>query len=161
MLGAEALRGGCERAEATDEAAKAGRCIYKQGTPGPGKNLRTQAGRLQHRNHSLFILSFPFSDAMLRPPLSLLALGLLASSSSSLAATAGSFADGGSTLVSAMMVCSFPSTPLLLSSLPDVCRQRGKNIHIGQSRGKCCANSWSSRVGLSLVGLPTCLSNGN
>ena len=48
---------------------------------------------------------------MLRPPLSLLALGLVASSSSSLAATAGSFADAGNTLVSAMMVRPLPSPP--------------------------------------------------
>ena len=41
---------------------------------------------------------------MLFPPLPLLALWLATSTTPTFAATAGSFADGGSTLVSAMMV---------------------------------------------------------
>lgn len=96
---------------------------------------------------------------MLRAPLSLLALWLAAFSSPSLAQTAGSFADGGNTLVSAMMVRLFPSIPLLLSSLLDVSRKRGKNIHLGQSRGKRSTNKWSSCLGLSLVSLPLSPSN--
>lgn len=40
------------------------------------------------------------------PPFSTLVLWLTATASCSLAATGGSFADGGNTLVSAMMVCT-------------------------------------------------------
>ena len=42
------------------------------------------------------------------PPLSLLALSLVSASSPVLAALGGTFADGGQTLISAMMVRTFP-----------------------------------------------------
>lgn len=125
--------------------------------------LETRKGELflleDHHHHpyqlsppsSLVLFLFCSRSTMISSlPRVALALTFLAPA---LAQKAGSFADGGDSQVSAMMVrrALYLSGALVLTAPIDVPRQRQDGLHHGQSRRKRRPDQWASRVGRYLV----------